>query len=439
MAATGYWRKVKATIGIVCCSAFLGLTALAQGQALPAPGQPAPAALTIEQAVDEALRNNLDLMAEKQNVPVAKAREITAALRPNPTLILNWDYLDWLRRGLSAQNSAGPSEFSPQFNYTWERGGKRERRIDLATAVTSVAELRLLDTMRQLGLAVRLACVDFLLARENVDLAQQNLKVFNDIVRVNEAKVNAGDLAGVELIRTRVAQQQLENAVAQAILKLQTARNTIQQLLGRNSKMAGFEVTGTLRSDDMVMVLEEMKKQALAQRPDLLATRKDTDRAKADANLQQAMGKPDVTTGLLYHNQYGYSNGRTFGVMVSMPLPVYDRNQGEIARAQREMTQTQYRAKALESAISTEVENTWQQYNTAKGLLDRIRGDMLNQAKQVRDITEFSYRRGEASLLEFLDAERTYNDTMQSYNDARADYTRSLFLIDAVTGKSVNP
>lgn len=378
-------------------------------------------------------------MAEKQNVPVAKAREITAALRPNPTVLLTWDYLDWLRRGLSAQNSAGPSEFTPQFNYTWERGGKRERRIALASTVTSIAELRLLDSMRQLGLAVRLACVDFLLAREDVDLAKQNLTVFNDIVQVNEAKVHAGDLAGVELIRTRVAQQQLQNAVAQAQLKLQTARNNIQQLLGRNTHLSEFEVTGSLRSDDMVLTLEEMKKQAGQQRPDLLATRKDVVRADADEKLQQAMAKQDLTTGLLYHHQYGYSNGRTFGAMITIPLPVYDRNQGEIARAERERTQSQFRVKAMENSIATEVENAWQQYTTAKGLLDRIRGDLLSQARQVRDITEFSYRRGEASLLEFLDAQRTYNDTMQSYNDARADYTRSLFLIDAVTGKSVNP
>lgn len=434
-----YWRKVKATLGIVCGSAVLGMVALAQAQTAPAPGQPAPATLSIDQAVDEALRNNLDLLAEKQNVPVAKAREITAALRPNPTVMLTWDYLDWLRRGLSAANSAGPSEFTPQFNYTWERGGKRDRRMELAAAVTSIAELRLLDSMRQLGLAVRLACVDFLLARENVVLAEQNLSVFKDIVQVNEAKVHAGDLAGVELIRTRVAQQQLQNDVAQAQLKLQTARNNIQQLLGRNTLLPEFEITGSLRNDGAVLMLDEIRRQALADRPDLQALRKDIVRAQADERLQQANAKQDITTGLVYHHQYGYSTGRTFGVMATIPLPVYDHNQGEIARAQRETTQSQYRVKAMETSITTEVQNAWQQYTTAKALLDRIRGDLLTQAQQVRDITEFSYRRGEASLLEFLDAQRTYNDTMQSYNDARADYTRSLFLIDAVTAKSVTP
>lgn len=399
--------------------------------------QPQP--LTLDQVVQEALSNNLGLIAERQNVPIAKAREITASLRPNPVLTFAWDYLDWLRRGLTVENSAGPSEWHVQFDYVLEGMRKRERRMELARLVTSVADLRLLDSVRLLSLNVRVACVDYLLAKENLSLAHANLGVFNNILKVNEAKVKAGEQAGVELIRTRVAREQLENAVHQAELRRTIAANNLQQLMGRKTMDPSFDLSGAFTDGAVVAVLEELRAAALDQRPDLRAALKDTQRARADISLQQANARPDYTLSSLYHHQYGYSNGRTFGVVFATPLPLTNRNQGEIARATRETYQTELQVKALQNTISTEVDNAYQQLMTAQNLVGRIRQNLLADAKQVRDITEYSYRRGEASFLEFLDAQRAFNDAQQSYNDARADYQRSLYLIDAVTGKSVTP
>jgi cobalt-zinc-cadmium efflux system outer membrane protein len=399
---------------------------------------PVQSTLSIGQAVEEAVRNNLDLIAERQNVPVGRAREITAALRPNPVFTFGMDYLDWLRRGLTVQNSAGPSEWNTHVDYTVEWPGKRQSRIDLARVATSVAELRLLDAIRQLALSVRLASVDYLLAKENLDLAKANLEVFTRVLNVNQAKVNAGDLAGVELIRTRVARQQVENSVQQAELRLNAARANLRHLLGRKPAEPAPELAVPLSEQPVVVLLEEARAQALEQRPDLLAARRDIERSKADARLQQVNARPDLTASLFYHHQYGYSDGRTFGTYFAFPLPVYNRNQGEILRAQRETEQGGQRVQALENTIATEVGTAWQQYDAALKLLEKVRSSLLPEARQVRDITEFSYSRGEASLLEFLDAQRAYNDAMQSYNDARADYTRSLYLIDAVTGKAVS-
>lgn len=425
-------KPVKLSAGALFLWAFVACAAMP-----PVLAQSAP--LTVEEAVQQALGANLDLLAEKQNVPIARAREIQAALRPNPILTFSWDYLDWMRRGLSAANSAGPSEWTPQFNYIWETAGKREKRVAVARLATSVTELRLADSIRQLSLSVRLACVEYLLARDNLSLAQQNLQVFDNILQVNEAKVKAGDLAGVELIRTRVAQQQLQTAAAQARLRLQTARNNLLLLLGRKPGDPAFELSGSLSDSAADLRLDELKESALSTRPDLLALRKEKEQGLADTRLQTAIARPDITTGLMYHNQYGYSNGRTFGIFLSTELPIHERNQGEIARASRQAQQSGLRATALEASISTEVENAWQQLASARNLADRIRSSLLAEARQVRDITEFSYRRGEASLLEFLDAQRAHNDAMQSYNDARADLTRSLYLIEAISGKKVTP
>jgi cobalt-zinc-cadmium efflux system outer membrane protein len=127
------------------------------------------------------------------------------------------------------------------------------------------------------------------------------------------------------------------------------------------------------------------------------------------------------------------------GFFLSAPLPVWNRNQGEIERAKREEVQLQARIRALRAQIESEVQTAYDQYLSAQKLVERIGTDMLAQARDVRGITEYSYRRGEASFLEFLDAQRAYNDTVQSYNDARADYARSLFLLESVSAKGVQP
>jgi cobalt-zinc-cadmium efflux system outer membrane protein len=124
---------------------------------------------------------------------------------------------------------------------------------------------------------------------------------------------------------------------------------------------------------------------------------------------------------------------------VSVPLPFFNRNQGEIERARQQALQGEARIHALETDIRTEVENAYLQCSTARDLLANIERDMLAQAREVRDTTDYSYRRGEASFVEFLDAQRAFNDTMQSYNEARAEFVRSVYLIDSITGKVVNP
>jgi outer membrane protein, heavy metal efflux system len=432
-------RKSYWSLSLKYVRSWASLTILPICLCAQTPPAPAEGSLTLDQAVREALDKNLGLMAERLNVPVARAREITAALRPNPQLTLDGEYLDWLRRGYGPNDSGGPPEFQSRIDYTFEGKGKRAGRIAVAQLTRNVAELRLLDTIRLLTLQVQSGFVDLLAAKASLQLARENLAVFSAILDVNNAKVRAGELAGVELIRTRVAQQQVQNAVQQSDLRVRTASNTLQGLLGRTTPVPNFDVTGSLRSDTVVMILDELRTQSLVKRPDLLAQRKDTDRAKADTRLQLANKRVDYSLGTSYHYQFGYADSHTFGLFLQVPLPVYNRNQGEIVRSEREFEQAQLRGRSLEAGILTEVENAWQQYTTAKRLLDRIGTTMLDEARQVREITDYSYRRGEATFLEFLDAQRAFIDATQSYNDARADYTRSLYLIDAVTGRSVNP
>jgi cobalt-zinc-cadmium efflux system outer membrane protein len=204
--------------------------------------------------------------------------------------------------------------------------------------------------------------------------------------------------------------------------------------MGRGVPSAAFDVTGELRRDAAPATLDGVQSEALNMRPDLLALRRDQARSQAELRSQIALGKVDYTVGTEYHRQFYNGHSNALGVFFSAPLPVFNRNQGEIERARREGQQAEARIKALEAGIQNEVRTAWVQYSTSRALLEDMERDLLGQARDVRDTMEYSYRRGEASLVEFLDAQRAFNDARQSYNEARADYARSLYAMDAIAG-----
>ena len=209
--------------------------------------------------------------------------------------------------------------------------------------------------------------------------------------------------------------------------------------MGRRLLSPDFDAVGDLRRESGPLTVEDVRTRALELRPDLLALSRDQARSQADIRLQIAQGKVDYTISTQYHRQFWNGKASSLGLFFSAPLPVYNKNQGEIERARREEQQIQAKIRALQNDISTEVQNAYQQYGTAKVLLESFEKDMLVQAREVRETTLYSYRRGEASFVELLDAQRAFNDTMQGYNEARAEYARSLYLIDSISGKAVNP
>ncbi len=397
-----------------------------------------PEQLTIAQAVQETLENNLDLLAERSNLTIADAQIVTARLRPNPVLSLDGDHLDLLGTGFNGRNVAGPPEASARVDFVFERGGKRQYRVAVAEQARAVARLQLLNTIRTLMLEVQNVCVEVLLAKANLALARENLRAFNNIVQVNEARVQAGDLAVVEMERVRIAALQFENEVDKSEASLLQARTKLQTMLGRSIASEAFDVVGEFRRDSQPVKMEEIFQQALTFRPDYQALRLNQARSVAELRLQIAQGTVDYTIGAEYRRQEGVNGrGNSLGFFLSVPLPVFNRNQGEIERAQREQEQLAAKIRALEAEIRAEVRNALQQYTTAQGVLLRIETNMIEQAAHVRQTTEYSYRRGQSRLVDFLDAQRTFNDTRQSQNEARAEYARSLYLLDAVSGKTV--
>jgi cobalt-zinc-cadmium efflux system outer membrane protein len=404
-----------------------GRTAIAQ----PA----APDAVDIEQAVAEAIEKNLNLLAERFNLSLADARIATARLRPNPVLSVGGDHLDLLGTGYNNINGAGPPEYAFRADFIFERGEKRKYRIEVAQLEKEIAELQLVNSIRMLVFEVQSAFVDVLAAKDALRLAEENLDSFKKLLAVNTQRVRAGDIAGVELVRTQLAEMQMRNAVLQAQTRLTISRQRLQLLMGRPPTAAALETAGELRRAPLPLPAEQLQQRAFALRPDYLALQRDSVRSQADLRLQIAQRKIDYTVGAEYRRQQGLAGrGNSLGVFLTIPLPLFDRNQGEIERARREQLQIEARMRALEAEMRTEIAAAQQQHQTAQELLERIEGDMLDKARRVLATMEYSYRSGEASFIELLDAQRAFNDTVQGYNEARAEYARSLYLIEATIG-----
>ena len=390
-----------------------------------------PAPLTIDRAVMEALDRNLAVVAERDNVAVADARVLTASLRPNPVLTASVMLPD----ATIFNSGINPKEGIVRGDVLLERGAKRERRMEVAREARSVTELQLQNTIRALTLNVQSAFIDVQQAQSGLQLARESLAAFDEIVAINTERVRSGDLAPVELARSRLAALQFRNDIRSREAKLAVAVHRLRTLLGRTDT-SPIEVAGELRRDIPALQPDALQHSALQLRPDLKALERDQARSAADVRLQLAQGKVDYTVSAEFHRQLapGSLTGNEWGVFFSAPLPFFNRNQGETERARREAHQAAARIAALQSDITGEMRGAWEQYTTTRELVDTIEQQMLTPAREVRDTTAYSYRRGEASFVELIDAQRTFNETMQSYNEARAEFARSLYTLDALTG-----
>ena len=381
----------------------------------------------------------MDLAAEKYNISVAEAKRITAALRPNPVLTVSGQTLNVFRQPYNSNSPLGPNAIVMHTDVPMERGRKREERVTVAEADRSQAALGVREVMRQVIFNVQNAFVDVQQGKENLKLALDNQRRLNDLVAINQIRLSNGDIARVDLDRSRVAASQAKATVQLAQLQLDQAKTNLQSILGRQERLGAFDVDNNMRRDAVVETPTALRGLALTRRPDVLLTAGQQARTSADLRLQLANAKVDYVIGTEYVQQYAFGiTGGSMGVYFSAPLPLFNKNQGEIARAQRERELAGAKRKALEAVVNTDVEKAYRQYLVSRQMLENIEGDMLERAKSVMDTTEYAYKRGEASLIEFLDAQRAFSDATQTYNDARASYARSLYLLDAVTGALVS-
>jgi len=404
--------------------------------------QPRPAQLTVAQAIDEAIQHNPELAAARLALPVSEAARITAGLRPNPVVSYSSDHLDWLGTGYNDQNNAGPPEIALRVDFPFERGGKRQARLDTAAFERRIAEAQVNDAIRKLKQDVTLACIDLLEAQARLALADENLQSLDRIVQLNDARVKAGSIPQVELTRSRVAMLQFRTTKRAAELGVTTAQTRLRILLGRPATGDAISITGNLKPNvpDTAANLEALRRAAIETRPDLASLHLTQARSQADLRLQVAQGKVDYTVGMEYRRQQGVNGrGNSLGFFASAPLPIFSRNQGEIARARAEQIQIVKRIEALEHEITGEVTAAYEEYETARTQLAEIERDLLAPSTEARDTTAYVYQAGASSLMEVLDAQRAFNETMSAYTGAQADYRRAVGRLESAVGREMIP
>jgi len=277
-------------------------------------------------------------------------------------------------------------------------------------------------------------------AKARLDLANDNLTSFERIVKLNETRLQGGAIPPIELTRSRVAMLQFRSSVKTAELTLTTARIKLQTLLGRAPGQSPIDISDPMKVPvpAQAPALEQIQARALAVRPDIEAARLDQARSQSELRLQLAQGKVDYTVGAEYRRQQGINGtGNSVGFFVSVPLPVFNKNQGEIARAQAEEMQLQKQIDALQSQVTGEVTGAYREFENARQLIGDIERDLLGLSQEARATTTYVYQAGAGSLLDVLDAQRAFNDTMSTYYDAQADYRRAVSRLASVVGEEI--
>jgi cobalt-zinc-cadmium efflux system outer membrane protein len=399
-----------------------------QGSQTPAASQlaqkPGAQLITLDQAIQLALTHNHNLLAARTTIQQNEAEEITANLRPDPVLLGDTQFLPIFQpSNFSTDYMDNTAQFDLGLSYLFERGKKRQHRLQAAKDVTAVTRSQVSDNERTLTFNVAVDFVNVELAESTLELANQNLKSFQNTVDITEARYQAGQIGQDDLLKMKLQLLQFQTDVAQARLARVQGLSDMRQLLGYEQVSAEYDLAGSFDYQPMKSGLDDLQAAALKTRPDLQAALQGVATANSQFQLQKAIGKRDVT-GQINYTHLGYLNDVSlFG---SMQLPIFDRNQGEIKRAGIAISQAQEQQLYANGQVLTDVRDAYEGWQANNEVVGLYRSGYLDDAQQSLDITDYAYKHGAASLLDFLDAERSYRATQLGYRQALASYLQAL-------------
>lgn len=399
---------------------------------------PTPAVrIDLEQAIRLALAHNHALLAQQTLIAQSRAQEITASLRPNPVFLVDGLFLPFFSpSNLNGSVLNNISEFDAGVSYTIERGHKRQARVRAARDQTTVTTTQTSDAERMLTFNVAQQFVSVLLAKSTLQFAQQDLVSFQDTVNISAAQYKAGDISDGDFLKTKLQLLQFQTDVSSAQVTLVQALAGLRQLMGYDAVPANYDVIGQLNYIPLQLNLMDLEAEALRLRPDLLASKQGVIAADSQYSLARANGKRDLTLQANYTHVSELNSASLFG---SIEIPIFDRNQGEIARTHYAITQSQEAEQATQDQVLTDVKYAYASVKTDGQVVELYRSGYLNEAQQSRDISEYAYRRGAASLLDFLDAERSYRATELAYRQALAAYMTAVEQLKEALGTRVLP
>jgi cobalt-zinc-cadmium efflux system outer membrane protein len=388
--------------------------------------------VTLDEGIQMALQHNHNLLAAQTTIQQSEAQETTANLRPNPTLFTDWEYLPLQKTGSGLANYLHDStEGDIGLSYLFERGRKRQHRLQAARDATAVTRSLVADNERILTFQVATQFINVQLAESALELAQQDLQSFKKTVDIAEFQNKSGGISENDYLKIKLQLLQFQTDVQQAQLSRVQALSDLRQQLGYESVSRDYDVAGVFDYQPLTVKLDDLQTKAIANRPDLRAAQQGITAANSQYSLAKANGKVDVTVAGNYSHVNGIS-AITFNV--SVPLPIFDRNQGEIARIGFVITQAQQQRMFATGQVMTDVKDAYEGLQTNDILVQFYRSGYLDVARKSRDISEYGYHRGAATLLDFLDAERSFRATELAYRQNLASYLLALEQVREAVG-----
>jgi len=398
----------------------------------PAPPQNAPTRISLNEAIRLATQHNHALLATRTTILQNQAEEVTANLRPNPTLSWDSQFFPLFNPGqFSADYLENQAQFDVGIGYTFERGKKRQHRLQAAKDQTAVTRSQVNDSERQLIFNTSQQFIVVLLAQSTVDLSKQDAESFQRTVNISESRYKVGDMSEGDLLKIKLQSLQFQSDLSAAYLAKVQALAALRQLLGFESVPDEFDVDGDLDYQPVHANVQDLKVLAMQNRPDLRAAQEGVTAARSQEALMRANGKKDLGVAFDYTHTAGINSGAFF---FNIDLPIFDRNQGEIARARFAITQAEEQAIETAQQVDTDVVDAYAALHSNDEIIQLYRGGYVEQAKESRDISEYAYKRGAASLLDFLDAERTYRANQLAYRQALASYMTALEQVRQAVG-----
>jgi len=377
----------------------------------------AQSALSWEEVKSKFESANPTLKADAANVDEMKAEEITAFLRPNPTFTLSSDGTQLVPHSGVWQPIKG-SQVQTNFSYLHEREHKRELRLQSAKEGTQIASSLHSDLERNLLFDLRAQFVTVLEAKAVLDLTKQELDYYDHIIEISQARYKIGDMAQIDLDRVELQRVQYESDWQAAEVNLRTAKIQLLQLLDDKTPVDQFDVQGRFDFSDQLKPLDDFRQIAMSNRPDLKAAVESTQQAKTNYKLAKSNGSTDPTFSSWYSYNPSFNNPNdqhTLGLSVSVPLRIFDRNQGEKKRTQLDIGRNEQLEDAARAQVFSDVDSAYAQLNSNVILLRPYKEKYLAQAVRVRETVTFAWQRGAASLMDFLNAQSDYRQVQLAY------------------------
>jgi cobalt-zinc-cadmium efflux system outer membrane protein len=393
------------------------------------------AVITLDQAIDFARHNNPELQAQRTLVYQSREQEVTANLRPNPTLSWDAQYLPFFEPHLfSSDYIDNTAQFDAGISYLFERGKKRQNRLLAAKGTTAVTEAQVADVERTTVSQTAQQFVTALLAKSNLDFTEHLLDSYQHTVTISQQQQKNGTMTNADLLKIQLLTLQFQNDVTSARIALVQSLNTLRELVGFDSVPRDYDIVGELGYSPMTLTLSDLQTKAVASRPDLEAARREVTAAQSQIGLAKADSKQDLNVTFDY-THVGGANLAAFYFQI--PLPIFNRNQGEVARTYYALSQSQFLEKASEQQVLTDVKNAYETLLNNRDILQMYDANYLGKAQQSLDLAQSSYAHGSATMMDFLDAQRSYRSTQLSYRQALASYMQALETLREAVGTRV--